>query len=103
MHQFGNTEPIRPFQKRFIKKLRLPDLLTLALSMPRGNGKSTLGAWLALQTIVPDSPLFRAGVEHHLVAASSLGQARRTTFGILRRMVEGLPNFGPIIESQTTR
>ena len=60
--------------------------------MPRGNGKSTLGAWIALQTLAPGSPLYRPGVENHLVAAS-VGQARRTTFAILRKMVEGLPDF----------
>ena len=68
-------------------------MLTSCLSTPRGQGKSTLAAWLALQTLTPGSPLFEAGSENHVVG-SSLGQSRRTTFGILRRMVESLPNFG---------
>ena len=68
-------------------------MLTSCLSTPRGQGKSTLAAWLALQTLTPGSPLFEAGSENHVVG-SNLGQSRRTTFGILRRMVESLPNFG---------
>ena len=85
---------LRPFQKRFIRRLRPPNrFLTLALTMPRGNGKSTLSAWLALQTLSPGSPLYQAGADHLLVAAS-LGQARRTTFAILRKMVESLPHSG---------
>ena len=88
-----NLIKLRPFQKRFLKHALKPGILTSCLSLPRGNGKSTLAAWLALQTLVPGSPLFEAGSENHVVG-SSLGQSRRTTFGILRRLVERLPNFG---------
>ena len=92
--QHQNLLALRPFQKRFIRRLRPPNrFLTLGVSLPRGNGKSTLSAWLALQCLSPGSPLYQAGADHLLVAAS-LGQARRTTFAILRKMVEGLPDFG---------
>ena len=76
-----------------LKKAFSPGMLTSCLSTQRGQGKSTLAAWPALQTLTPGSPLFEAGSENHVVG-SSLGQSRRTTFGILRRMVESLPNFG---------
>ena len=84
---------LRPFQHKFLKQSFAPDILTSCLSTPRGQGKSTLAAFLGLQTLIPGSPLFEAGSENHVVG-SSLGQSRRTTFGILRRMVESLPNFG---------
>ena len=84
---------LRPFQHKFLKGMLKPGILTSCLSTPRGQGKSTLMAWMALQTLVPGSPLFQAKAENHLVAAS-LGQCRRTTFGVLRRMVESLPNAG---------
>ena len=64
-----------------------PDVNTVALSSPRGNGKSTLCAWLARRTLTPGDPLFEAGVENYM-AAASVGQSRRTTFKILRRMLE---------------
>ena len=64
-----------------------PGVTTAALSLPRGNGKSTLVAWLARRALTPGDPLFVAGAESH-VAAASIGQARRTTFRILRLMVE---------------
>lgn len=38
---------LRPFQKAFIKQVERPDISICALSLPRGNGKSTLCGWLA--------------------------------------------------------
>ena len=84
---------LRPFQHKFLKQSFSPGILTSCLSTPRGNGKSTMAAFLSLQTILPGSPMFTPGAENHLIGAS-LAQSRRTTFGILRRMVEALPNFG---------
>ena len=84
---------MRPFQERFITSALMPGVLTAALSLPRGNGKSTLAAFLALQTLIPESPLFVAGAENHIVS-SSVGQSRRATFGILRRMLARVPNWG---------
>ena len=84
---------LRRCQGKFLKKAFSPGMLTSCLSTPRGQGKSTLAPWLALQILTPGSPLFEAGSENHVVG-SSLGQSRRTTFGFLRRMVESLPNFG---------
>ena len=45
--------------------------------------------------------MYTPGSENHLVAAS-LGQCRRTTFGVLRRMVEALPNTGDYRMSDNT-
>ena len=89
------------FQEAFIKNALAPGVRSSALSIPRGNGKTTLAAWLTLQTITPGSELFTPGSENHLVAAS-LGQCRRTTFGVLRRMVEALPNTGDYRISDNT-
>ena len=90
---YDSSLKMRPFQRRFVAKLRDPRIKILALSVARGNGKSTLAADILAATLRPGSGLFRAGAENHLVS-SSLGQSRRTTFGALRRMIEGLPNFG---------
>ena len=81
---------LRAFQKRFLAGAMAPGIRTAALSLPRGNGKSTLVAWLAARALTPGDPFFQSGTESHVVAAS-LGQARRTVFKILRGM---LPDDG---------
>ena len=78
---------LRRFQKRFLYGALADGVLTSALSLPRGNGKTTLAAWLAYRVITPGSSLFTAGTESHLVSAS-LGQSRRTAFRALKALVE---------------
>jgi phage terminase large subunit-like protein len=39
---------LRPFQKRVIRKVLAPGIRTAVVAIPRGNGKSTLAACLAL-------------------------------------------------------
>ena len=84
---------LRPFQDTFIKKALFPGINTACLSLPRGNGKTTLSAMLTLKTLIPGDKMFVKGSQNHMVAAS-VGQARRTCFGVLRRMVEDLPTYG---------
>ena len=81
---------LQPFQRLFLRSALAPGIRTAALSLPRGNGKSTLVAWLAARTLDPDDPLFVLGSESHIVAAS-LGQARRSTFKLLREFIEASP------------
>ena len=64
-----------------------------ALSLPRGNGKSTLAAELGRRLLTPgDDPLHVPGTESHIISAS-LGQSRRTTFKLLRLLFEGNPDY----------
>ena len=83
---FDLTSHLRPYQRRFLRGALAPEIDTAALSLPRGNGKSSLAAHLAKRTLTPGDPLFHAGSESHLVA-SSIGQARKTTFLLLREMI----------------
>ena len=76
----------RPFQKKFLKSTLSPGIRKAALSMPRGNGKSTLGAWLAFESVRPGGLLYRPGAHNHVLAEST-GQARRTVFGILTELI----------------
>ena len=85
---FDLTGHLRPFQRRFLAGALAPHIDTAALSLPRGNGKSSLAAHLAKRTLTPGDALFRAGCESHIVAAS-IGQARKTTFRLLVEMVGG--------------
>ena len=73
------------FQKRFIEAALRPDISIATMSLPRGNGKSTLAGWIAARVLDPTDPMFRAASESVLVAAS-IEQARivfRVTRGFL--------------------
>ena len=66
---------LRPFQRRFLARALAPRIDTAALSIPRGNGKSTLSAHILERCLTPTDPLFEAGAEY-LLGAASLEQAR---------------------------
>ena len=66
---------LRPFQKRFIRAATRPWIDTAALSLPRGNGKSSLAGYLVTRILDPDDELFRPETESVLCAAS-IEQAR---------------------------
>ena len=78
---------LRQFQKRFLYGALSPGINTACLSIPRGNGKSTLAAMLGYRVLNPLSNFFRAGTESHMIA-SSVAQARRTSFRILKGLIE---------------
>ena len=83
---------LRPFQRTWLTSALAPGIRTAALSMPRGNGKTTLVAWLAKRLLTPDDELFAKGRESYLCAAS-IGQCRRTTFKILRSWLDDDPDY----------
>ena len=66
---------LRPFQDRFIRAATAPGIDTAALSIPRGNGKSSLAGHLAARIMDPADPLFRPDTVSVLCAAS-IEQAR---------------------------
>ncbi len=74
---------LRPWQKAIVKKALGPGVRTAVVALPRGNGKSTLAAALALWALV-DGP---EGAEVPIVAGVSERQAR-IAFNTARRMVE---------------
>lgn len=86
---YGAGKPIKlaKFQKELFEELLDDDTLRSAvLSTPRGNGKSSLSACLALWALHDD--------EHSPqvpVIATTLGQAIRTVFTTCRRMTEVSP------------
>ena len=49
---------LRPFQRRFLKAALAPGVEIAALSLPRGNGKTTLLAHLAARSLTPGDSLF---------------------------------------------
>ena len=66
---------LRPFQKRFLRGALAPGIDIAALSIPRGNGKTALAAYILERCLTPGDPLFVEGAEYILCAAS-LEQAR---------------------------
>ena len=81
----------RPFQRRFLRGATAPGIDTAVLSIPRGNGKSTLAAHILARVLTPGDPLHRPGTESALCAAS-LKQAR-IVYRFLRAELEPLGGY----------
>ena len=77
---------LRPFQRRFIAQATRPGIDTAALSMPRGNGKSWLAAYLLTRILLPGDKLFRSGTESVLLAGSV--EQARIVFRFVRSWLE---------------
>jgi phage terminase large subunit-like protein len=74
---------LRRWQKSIVRKVLAPGIRTAVVSIPRGNGKSSLAAALGLWALV-DGP---EGAQVPVVAGVSERQSR-ICFSIARRMVE---------------
>ena len=61
---------LQPFQTRFLRRALAPGIRTAALTLPRGNGKSTLGGLLAARALTPGDDLYVSGSESVLIAGS---------------------------------
>ena len=62
-----------PSQKRFLRGALAPGVRTSCLSLPRGEGKSTLAAYILERCLTPGDTLFEEGAEYLLCAASIEG------------------------------
>ena len=82
---------LRPFQRLFVRAVESSKYDRLALSVPRGNGKSWLAAALCVRAMTPGDTLFAPGCESVLLAAS-LEQAR-IVFRFIRRALEDVPDY----------
>lgn len=79
--------PLLQFQRKFVKALDSGRYNRLAMSVPRGNGKSWLCARLAVRTLTPGDPLHVPGHET-VLCAQSLEQAR-IIHKMARRILDG--------------
>ena len=77
-----------PFQNRFLKRATSPKVNLAVLSLPRGNGKSSLAGHLVERILSPNDPLLVPGTESVLCAAS-IEQAR-IVFRFARKALEPL-------------
>ena len=83
---------LRPFQRQFLKGALAPGIDTAALSIPRGNGKSALAAYILSRAMTPGDPLNFPGAEY-LLCAASIEQARLGVFLPLRAELEAIGGF----------
>ena len=68
-------QSILTFQRRFLRAAFVPGVEIAALSLPRGNAKSTIAARLLARSMRPGSRLFVAGADNKLIAGKfSTGQ-----------------------------
>ena len=81
----GEPFPVLPWQSRFIVGAFRPGVLDAALSLGRGNGKTTLCAGLLAATVDLDGPLNSTNAGSLLVA-SSFSQATIAFRHILRML-----------------
>ena len=70
------------FQRRFLRAAFAPGVEIAALSLPRGNAKSTIAARLLARSMRRGDPLFVEGADNKLIAGSH--QQARVVFRLLR-------------------
>ena len=77
---------LRPFQRRFVSAAFRPGIRTACLTLPRGNGKSTLAGYLAARALTPGDPIYVAGSESVLIGGSI--EQCRVVFRAARAILE---------------
>ena len=82
---------LRAFQRRFLRAALAPGVDIAALSVPRGNGKTALAAYILERCLTPGDSLFVSGAEYILCAAS-LEQAR-LCFRFIRANLESTGEY----------
>ena len=99
MRVIDSAIKLRPFQKKFIKGAFRKNVDTGVLSLPRGNGKSWLAAHLVARSLTPGDPMYTAGAEVVLLAAS-LEQAR-IVYNFVREALESTAEDYSWLDSST--
>lgn len=89
---FGWGTPIRlaPFQKAWLKKVLAPGVNSAVMSLPRGNGKSTFLAAVAVWAVFdPDD----SGAPQVPIVATTINQAIRSVYGVATAMIQAEPEL----------
>ena len=77
---------LKPFQKQFLRAATNPKFDIACLSLPRGNGKSFLAAYLLTRSMTPTDCLFKPGTESVLLSGSI--EQCRIVFKFVRNALE---------------
>lgn len=89
-HGSGARMRLARFQKRWLKKVMKPGINSAVLSLPRGNGKSTFLAALALWALFCPGP---GGAPQVPIIATTIMQAQRSVYGVALAMLAAEPQL----------
>ena len=89
-HGFGRPMRLAAFQKDWIADILAPGIRQAILQCPRGQGKSTLLAALAVWATFDRNP---TGEPQVPVMATTVGQAKRSVFDVACKMVDAEPEL----------
>ena len=100
-------EPFRllKYQKQFLRSAFREGIVRSALTLARGGGKTGLASALALEALLPDSPLHCPGFECVVIASSFqqatiCGRAVKTSLELLGKKTEGKDREYRVRDSQ---
>lgn len=83
-HGWGQPLRLAPFQKAWLRDVLAGDVTSAAMSLPRGNGKSTFLAAVGLWALFdPDE----SGAPQVPVVATTINQAIRSVYGVATAMI----------------
>ena len=102
---------LRGFQKTFLANARDPAVDTACLSIPRGNGKSSLAGKMVADALTPDHPAFAGDGAEIVLFAGSIEQCRivyRQALGFLEqpddyRLVDSATRLAIVHRKRRTR
>ena len=89
----GQRFKLLPWERRFLRGAFAADVDTAALTIARGNGKSTFAAGILAAAVDVDGPLVQPNAEAVLVA-SSFEQARIAFRHVLRFLAPSFNRYG---------
>lgn len=82
---FGKPLKLAPFQKEWLEECLAPGVTSACESFPRGNGKSTFSAGLAVWAGFDDAA---TGAPSVPIVATTVGQAKRSVYNTVLSMVK---------------
>lgn len=86
----GQKLKLAKFQKEWIRSVLAPGVRTAALSLPRGNGKSSLLAAIAVWAVFDKH---ESGAPQVPIIAVTVGQAKRATYAVAVAFIEANPEL----------
>ncbi|BBX00802.1 hypothetical protein BST36_00300 [Mycolicibacterium moriokaense] len=89
-HGFGRLLKLAEFQRAWIREILQPGIRQAVLSAPRGQGKSTLLAAIALWAVFDKNPTGQPIVP---IMATTVGQAARSVYDVACKMVAAEPEM----------
>lgn len=87
---WGKTMKLAPWQKAWIREMFAPGIRSAVMSLPRGQGKSTLSAAIAVWALFDDTS---TGAPSVPIIATTVGQAARSVYDVAVAMVNAEPEL----------